>query len=127
MKPIVLFPEATAHDNGCGPVVDLGDAAGQPIQLTLTITRMTEQQTLDAVVWGSTNGSDWGTRPILRLPHRYYCGSYQHLLDLTHRQDIHFLRLEYRLRGWLPQSPNSLASFSATAEPCYAVAMMAGV
>jgi len=126
MKPIVLFPEETAHDNGCGPVVALGDAAGQPIEISLQITRIMEQQTLDAVIWGSPDGSDWGTRPVLRLPHRYYCGSYHHVLDLTRRPEIRYLRLEYRLRGWLPQSPYSLAAFSVTVMPCHEEALAMG-
>ena len=126
MKPIVLLPEETAHGVGCGPVVDLGDAAGQPIEVILQITRIMEQQTLDAVIWGSPDGMEWGMRPLFRLPHRYYCGSYHHVLDLSVRPEVRYLRLEYRLRGWLPQSPHSLASLSATLTPCHEEAMAIG-
>ena len=118
MKQMFLFPEMTAHTSGFGPAVDLGDAAGQLIVLTLDITCIQEQQTLDAVIWGSTNGTDWGPRPIFSLPHRYYCGTYHHHIDLSNYKELRFLRLEYRLRGWLPQSHKPVAIFSAHAELC---------
>lgn len=125
MKPIVLFPEGTAHERGCGPVADLAEAAAQPVLLRLDITRMMQQQTLDAVIWGSPDGTDWGSRPLFRLPHRYYCGTYCQVLDLTPHPDIRYLRLEYKLRGWSPLPRHLLAAFSAVAEPCHEQAMAA--
>jgi len=116
MKPIVLLPEETIRGNGNGPDMALSAARGNPLHLVLVITRMMEQQTLEIRVWGSVDGIEWGHQPLLVMPRRYYCGTYQQVLDLTTQPHISYLRVDWVLRSWNPTTTTRLATFSMTAD-----------
>jgi hypothetical protein len=60
--------------------------------VTLEITDQIEQEALDVSIWGSADGESWGDMPLLKIPQRFYRGSTRQVLDLTFRQDVHFLR-----------------------------------
>ena len=49
--------------------------------LTLGITRIIEQESLDLTIWGSANGDTW--TQIAAFPQKFYCGTYSLLVDLT--------------------------------------------
>ncbi|MBI3678864.1 MAG: hypothetical protein HY235_00410 [Acidobacteria bacterium] len=119
MAPILLFPETVVEGGGRGPVIDLGSARGKPLQLTLIINRMMEQQTLDLAVCGSGDGSDWSARPIMILPHKYYCGTYYHVVDLSELPDARFLRVDYQVHGWAHPGTSPVSCFSVWAEPAH--------
>jgi hypothetical protein len=84
MLPTFLIPESTIREDGAGPVVPLGPAQGKLLMLTLAITRIIEQESLEVSVWGSPDGKDWGSKALLVLPQKFYCGVYRFLLDLSH-------------------------------------------
>ena len=98
MLPGFLLPETTIREAGNGSELDLGDSQGRVLLLTLGITRIIEQESLDLAIWGSADGKDWGTKPMLSFPQKFYCGTYQILLDLTQFADVKFVRVK-----WLPQ------------------------
>ena len=78
----------------------LGDQQGGVLILTLGITRIIEQESIDISIWGSADGADWGTRPLLSYPQKFYCGTYQLVLDLTERPDVKFLRAKWNVNRW---------------------------
>lgn len=119
MQAVCLFPEETIRENGYGPVLSLGDAAGKPLLLTLTLLTMGQQHTLDVSVWGSADGMNWGERPLYVLPHRYYCGTYTETLDLEAHPAIQFLRVGYGLRTWAGRPSFAVARFELTLEECH--------
>ncbi len=82
MLPNFLLPEGIARSDGKGPEVDLGSKQGKLLVLTLGITRILEQESLEVSVWGSTDGEDWGARPLATFPPKFYCGIYSILLNL---------------------------------------------
>jgi hypothetical protein len=100
MLPGFLLPETTVREAGDGSGLDLGDAQGRVLLLTLGITRIIEQQSLDVSVWGSTDGAEWGAKPLLGFPQKFYCGTYQILLDLTRHPDVKFLRVKWSAQRW---------------------------
>lgn len=117
MVPFQMFPEGTVLGNGTGPAVRLDEeATGQPLQLTLSINRMMERHILDVSVWGSPDGSNWGSFPLTVLPHRYYCGVYQHWLDLSSHPQVRYIRLNYELTRLEPNASCRPVRFSAQAE-----------
>ena len=128
MMPLGLFPQEQVYGSGTGPYLDLGEARGKPLSLTLTITRMMERHTLDISIWGSKDNVDWGRRPLSRLPHRYYCGTYCTEVDLSADPEVRYLRVEYNLGGWWRgnEAP-ALATFFMTAEPVCEEAMVTAV
>lgn len=100
MLPVFLLPETTIREAGAGPEVDLGDAAGGLVLLTLGVTRIIEQESLDVSIWGSADGKDWGTKPLVAFPQKFYCGTYQILLDLTGKPEVRYLRVKYQAQRW---------------------------
>lgn len=108
MLPGFLLPETTIREAGTGPEVDLGDARGGLILLTLGITRIIEQESLDISIWGSTDNVEWGAKPIVSFPQKFYCGTYQILVDLRDHPDVQFLRTKYQAQRWGKGEPKPL-------------------
>src|SRR5215831_19355095 len=100
MLPQFLLPETTVRDAGTGPDIPLGEHKGSCLVLTLGITRIIEQESIDLSVWGSKDGADWGVRPIAAFPQKFYCGTYQVMLDLTDSPDVQYLRVKWSLNRW---------------------------
>lgn len=100
MLPGFLLPETTVREAGNGSELDLGDSCGHVLLLTLGITRIIEQQSLDVAVWGSIDGKEWGAKSFLAFPQKFYCGTYQILLDLTQHPDVKYLRVKWTAQRW---------------------------
>lgn len=107
-----LIPEQTVEAKGEGPALPLGDAAGQRFLLTLQITRVIEQESLDVSVWGSEDGTNWGTSAIVAFPQKFYTGSHQLMLDLSARPEVKFLRGKWEVNRWGRGQPKPLFTFS---------------
>ena len=108
MLPEFLVPETTIREAGVGPEMSLGDQQGETLLLTLGITRIIEQESIDISIWGSADGKNWGTKPLLTFPQKFYCGTYQILLDLTEHSDIKFIRAKWQVNRWGKGDPKPL-------------------
>jgi hypothetical protein len=108
MLPEFLLPETTVREAGTGPEISLGSEQGGTLILTLGITRIIEQESLDLSIWGSTDGSDWGTKALVTFPQKFYCGTYQILLDLTDRPEIKHIRAKWGVNRWGKGDPKPL-------------------
>ena len=125
MLPQFLLPETTVRDAGTGPEICLGEHQGSCLVLTLGITRIIEQQSIDISILGSKNGSEWGTKPILAFPQKFYCGTYQLMFDLTDHPDITHLRVKWTVNRWGKGSVKPLFGiyvFVAAMQPALAAA-----
>jgi hypothetical protein len=100
MLPDFLLPETTIREAGTGPDFNLGEHSGETLILTLGITRIIEQESVDLSVWGSADGAEWGARPLAAFPQKFYCGTYQILLDLTDHPSVKHLRVQWRVSRW---------------------------
>lgn len=106
-----LVPEITVETNGEGEPLALGEASGKTFLLTLAITRILEQQSLDVSVWGSADGQEWGEKPLIAFPQKFYQGVSQLLLDLRDVPDIRFLRTNWTVNRWGVGDPKPRFSF----------------
>jgi hypothetical protein len=95
-----LLPETTVREAGAGSEIDLGGPVGGTLLLTLGITRIIEQQSIDISIWGSADGTDWGAKPVATFPQKFYCGTYQIVLDLTDRPQVRYLRARWQVNRW---------------------------
>jgi hypothetical protein len=95
-----LLPETTVREAGAGPAVDIGEARGGTLILTLGITHMREKENINISIWGSADGKDWGTIPIASYPRKSYCGTYQMDLDLSTRPDVRYMRVQWDPERW---------------------------
>ena len=100
MLPDYLLHETIEASHGVGPTVEVGNAAGKLLVLTLGITRIVEQESLELSVWGSPDGKSWGDKPLVCVPPKLYCGVYSILLNLASRQYVRQLRVQWKLNHW---------------------------
>ncbi|HZQ91306.1 MAG TPA: hypothetical protein VFA60_05900 [Terriglobales bacterium] len=101
MIQLALVPEKTVVSaKGDGPAVEIGAPANRVFLLTLHITRIIEQESLDVSVWGSADGKAWGDKPLLAFPQKFYAGQHPLLLDLTKNPNVKFLRAHWEVNRW---------------------------
>jgi hypothetical protein len=100
MLPTLLMPESIARADGNGPEIDLGSKRGKLMVLTLGITRIIEQESLEVSIWGSSDGEKWGLRPLATFPPKFYCGIYSILLNLAAQPDVRFLKVGWKMSRW---------------------------
>ena len=85
---------------GDGPAVDLGSAASRVFLLTLEITEIIEQESLDVSVYGSADGATWGAKAVVAFPQKFYRGQWPLLLDLTSHPDVKVVRAQWEVARW---------------------------
>lgn len=108
MLPDFIVPETTIREAGTGPVLELGDSNNKLVLLTLGITRIMEQQSLDVSIMGSADNVEWETKPLISFPQKFYCGTYQVVLDLTKKPGIKYLRAKWSVSRWGKGDPKPL-------------------
>ena len=108
MLPGFILPETTIREAGSGQAVELGELSSPLILLTLGITRIIEQESIDLTIWGSADGQDWGAKAIIAFPQKFYCGTYQLLLDLSRHPDVKHLKAKWQVQRWGRGEPKPL-------------------
>lgn len=100
MLPNFLVTETVIREDGKGGEGEVGASQGKLLLLTLGITRIIEQESLDVSIWGSVDKADWGSKPLVSFPQKFYCGTYQILLDLSEHKEIKYLRAQWKVNRW---------------------------
>jgi hypothetical protein len=85
---------------GDGPAVDVSGAAGRVFLVTLEITRIIEQESLDISIHGSADGATWTAKAVGAFPQQFYRGEFPLLLDLTAHPDVKFVRAQWGVGRW---------------------------
>lgn len=125
MLPNFILPEMVARKDGNGPTIELGNAACKAVLLTLGITRIIEQESLDLAICGSKDGESWDDKPIIIFPQKFYCGTYTLLLDLTSRPEVKYIRCQWKLNRWGRGEPTPLFEFYVFAQEAAGVSTRA--
>jgi hypothetical protein len=115
MLPQFLLTENTVREAGTGPELALNEQGGLMI-LTLGITRIVEQESLDVSLWGSADGADWGAKPLTSFPQKFYCGTYQLLMDLSRHPEVKRLRVQWAVNRWGKGDAKPLFTFYVFAQ-----------
>ncbi len=96
-----LIPRgARVENNGDGQKVDVSGSQTRTFLCTFAITEQIEQESIDVSIWGSEDGENWGSKPILKLPQRFYRGETRMVLDLTLKPEVKFIRAKWELFRW---------------------------
>jgi hypothetical protein len=111
-----LLPESIARADGSGPEIELGPKRGKLLVLTLGITRILEQESLEVTIWGSSDGEKWDSKPLVKFPPKFYCGLYSILLNLGSRADVKFLRVDWTMSRWSKRESMPMFGFYVYAE-----------
>ena len=109
LKKVLLLPETVTHEEGVGAAFALGIGRGKPLLLTLGITQITQEASLDISVWGSVDQEHW--RQLISYPQKVYCGTYVLMLDLSRHSEVGWLRAQWRLSRWGAGEPAVFAGF----------------
>jgi hypothetical protein len=100
MVPNFLLEEIVVRQDGAGQSLDLGESRPEFLNLTLGITRIIEQESLDLSIWASADGETWAEKPVVAFPQKFYCGVYTLLVDLTRHPEARFLRAQWKVNRW---------------------------
>ncbi len=96
-----LVPQATViTSNGDSAPVDLGAAEHHVFLVTLSITAVVEQESIELGIFASADGTTWETKPLAGLLQKFYPGEYPLLIDLSPRSDVRFLRAHWDVSRW---------------------------
>ncbi|MGA7403030.1 MAG: hypothetical protein WBW38_23630 [Candidatus Sulfotelmatobacter sp.] len=97
---VLVDDKTVVNAKGEGPAVDISGATGRVFLLTLEITKIIEQESLDLSILGSVDGATWGAKPLVSYPQKFYCGQSPLLLDLTAHPDVKFVRAHWEPARW---------------------------
>ena len=114
--PRYLVTQSVKKSDGMGQAIQLDSLSGKLLVVTLGISQVVEQEGLEVSVWGSTSGTDWGTRPLLVFPQKSYCGVYATILNLTRNPAIRFLRVKWTMSPWSQRTSELMFGFHVSLE-----------
>lgn len=96
-----LIPQATLlQENGSGTAVDIRDSSTRTFFCVMLINDQIEQESVDVNIWGSADGENWGTHPILKLPQQFYRGETRAVLELALVPEVNFIRAGWEMKRW---------------------------
>ena len=97
---------------GDGSAIDVSSAASRVFLLTLDITKIIEQESLDVAVYGSADGTTWSPKPVVAFPQKFYCEEFPLLLDLSAHPDVKFVRAHWDVARWGRGTETPMFEFS---------------
>ena len=96
-----LVPEKTmVSAKGEGPSLDVSGSDGRIFLLTLEITDIIEQESLDVSIFGSADGETWEAKPVAAFPQKFYREEVPLLLNLSARPELKFIRAHWEVNRW---------------------------
>jgi hypothetical protein len=110
----LVLEKTVANAKGDGPIVNLSSASNRVFLLSLNITGIVEQESLDVSIYGSTDGATWGPKPVTNFPQKFYLAQHPLLLDLTGHADVKFLRAHWEVGRWGRGSETPMFEFNVT-------------
>ena len=108
-----LVPEKTLISaKGDGTAVDVSRADNRVFLLSLEITKIIEQESLEVSVYGSVDGTTSSPKPIVTFPQKFYCEQSPMLLDLTAHPEVKFVRAHWEVARWGRGTETPMFEFS---------------
>jgi hypothetical protein len=111
----ILVPANTAVSaKGDGTSVDVSGASARVFLVTLSITKIIEQESLDVSIFGSADGTTWSAKSIAAFPQKFYCEQSPLLLDLTAHPDVNRVRAHWEVARWGRGTETPMFEFGVT-------------
>ena len=111
---VLVAAKTVASAKGDGPGVDVSGASNRVFLVTLAITKIIEQESLDLSIFGSADGATWGAKSIAAFRQEFYCGEWPLLLDLREHADVKFVRAHWEVARWGRGTETPMFEFGAT-------------
>ncbi len=98
---LILVPANTQISaKGDGASVDVSTANNRVFLVTLAITRIIEQESLDVSIYSSADGAAWDAKSLAAFRQEFYTGEYPLLLDLSAHPGVKFVRAHWEVARW---------------------------
>jgi len=110
----LVAAQTVVSAKGDGPAVDVSAAANRVFLVTLSITKIIEQESLDVSIFGSPDGTTWDAKSIAAFPQKFYDGDSPLLLDLTAHADVKFVRAHWECARWGRGTETPMFEFGVT-------------
>ena len=115
MTELILIPANTrVTAKGDGSAVDVSGASNRVFLVTLSITKIIEQESLDVSIYGSADGATWTPKSIAAFPQNFYTGESPLLLDLTTHPDVKLVRAHWEVARWGRGTETPMFEFGVT-------------
>jgi hypothetical protein len=114
--PHCLFPQCLVRADGTGSVIDVSDLRGKLTVVTMSINHVAEHEWLALTVWGSVDGIEWGTKPLVTLSRKDYCGVYSTFLDLARHKVVRYLQVRWTMACWGKGDGEPVFGFSVSVQ-----------
>src|SRR5271166_6946595 len=96
-----LVPEKTiVTAKGDGAPLDVSAASSAVFLVTLSITDVVEQESIEIALFTSPDGTTWDAKAAATLPQKFCVGDYPLLLDLSAASGAKFLRAHWEVNRW---------------------------
>src|SRR5262249_55084692 len=113
MRPSFLLPETVTRHDGASAAVSF-DQLPDPVRLTLGITQIVPQESLEVSIWGSADSERW--TELAPFPQKSYCGTYSLVLDIARHPTVRYLRAQWKMGRWANRNSAPLFGFYVFAE-----------
>lgn len=100
MNTVLVAEKTVVSAKGDSSAVDMSSAAAGVFLLTLSVTDIIEQESLEVFILGSTDGSTWNPKALATFPQKFYRGETPFVLDLTAHPDVKFIRAHWEVARW---------------------------
>jgi hypothetical protein len=112
LDTFLVAEKTVVSAKGDGPPVAVSGASGRVFLLTLDISKIIEQESLEVSISGSADGATWGPKPLVSFPQKFYCEESPLLLDLTAHPDVKFVRAHWEVARWGRGTETPMFEFS---------------
>ncbi len=112
MEAFVVPENTVVNAKGDGPALDVSRAEGRIYLLTLAITNIIEQESLDVSIFASADGATWDPKPVAAFPQKFYREEAPLLLDLAARPEVKFIRAHWETGRWGRGTETPMFEFS---------------
>lgn len=110
----LVAKKTVVNAKGDGPIADVSGAAGRVFLLTLEITNIIEQESLEISFYGSADGAAWSPKPLAAFPQKFYRGESPLLLDLSAHPGVKFVRAHWEVARWGRGTETPMFEFGVT-------------
>ena len=127
MLPAYMQPEIEVSESGAGNPFNLGALRGaQRLNITLGITIIQQQHSLELSILGSEDGTTWLYPPLAAFSQKFYCGTYKLILDLNKQPGVRALLPRWKLSRWGYSPAQPLFGLYLLVEPAQVEALVLG-
>ena len=122
MELDLIPPGRRLTSNGEGEAFDITASATRTFLCSMLIEDQIEQESVDISIWGSPDGQNWGAKPLLMMPQRFYRGETRQVFDISLKPEIRFIRAKWELFRWGRVAPHPMfvVGFHLSEVPAFA-------